>query len=134
MAPNTKKDLGQHRQEIEQLTAAGESCENIAALLRSKGIDISSKTVSRYRVNWGLRQRAEPATKGRTCMCLSVQLLVMLGVLWNGEGPATLILVQASAHSPIDVIHRRGYSLLRTLMHSRSSFLMKAAGFTVSAA
>ncbi|KXT11895.1 hypothetical protein AC579_10487 [Pseudocercospora musae] len=66
MAPNTKKNLDQHRPEIEQLTAAGESCENIAALLRAKGIDVSSKTVSRYRVNWGLRQRAEPATKGRT--------------------------------------------------------------------
>jgi hypothetical protein len=62
-----RDDIEPFRPEIEQRTAAGENCEQIAAALKAQGCDVSSKTVSRYRVSWGIRQRAEPKTKGRKC-------------------------------------------------------------------
>ena len=46
-----------HRHEIEQRTAAGETCEQIASALRAQGVDITNKTISRRRVEWGLRKR-----------------------------------------------------------------------------
>ncbi|KAK5172067.1 uncharacterized protein LTR77_003704 [Saxophila tyrrhenica] len=47
----------QYRAEIEERTAAGETCEQIAAALRAQGTPITNKTISRRRVQWGLRQR-----------------------------------------------------------------------------
>lgn len=47
----------QFRSEIEERTAAGETCEQIASALRAKGVDITNKTISRRRVEWGLRKR-----------------------------------------------------------------------------
>jgi arginine repressor len=47
----------QFRTEIEERTANGETCEQIASALRAKGIDITNKTISRRRVEWGLRRR-----------------------------------------------------------------------------
>ena len=47
----------QFRSEIEERTALGETCEQIAAALRAQGADITNKTVSRRRVEWGLRKR-----------------------------------------------------------------------------
>lgn len=64
--PSKKDDTEQHRAEIEQWTQDGQNCEQIAAALKARGVDISAKTVSRHRVAWGIRQRAEPTTKGRT--------------------------------------------------------------------
>lgn len=46
-----------HRSEIEARTAAGETCEQIASALRAQGVDITNKTISRRRVEWGLRKR-----------------------------------------------------------------------------
>lgn len=65
--PGRKEDVEPHRAEIEDLTLNGHNCEQIAAALRAKGLEISAKTISRYRVSWGIRKRAEPKTKGRTC-------------------------------------------------------------------
>ena len=45
------------RSEIEERTAQGESCEQIASALRAKGVDITNKTISRRRVEWGFRKR-----------------------------------------------------------------------------
>ncbi|KAF2208830.1 hypothetical protein CERZMDRAFT_101040 [Cercospora zeae-maydis SCOH1-5] len=64
--PGRKEDVEPHRAEIEDLTLNGHNCEQIAAALRAKGLEISAKTISRYRVSWGIRKRAEPKTKGRT--------------------------------------------------------------------
>lgn len=47
----------QFRSEIEQRTAQGETCEQIASALRAQGVDITNKTISRRRVEWGLRKR-----------------------------------------------------------------------------
>ncbi|KAL9536028.1 hypothetical protein SMMN14_01124 [Sphaerulina musiva] len=63
--PSKKDDTEQHRAEIEQWTQDGQNCEQIAAALKARGVDISAKTISRHRVAWGIRQRAEPKTKGR---------------------------------------------------------------------
>ncbi|KAI5369368.1 hypothetical protein Slin15195_G002450 [Septoria linicola] len=61
-----KDDIEPHRAEIQELTQNGENCEQIAAALRAKGVEISAKSISRYRISWGIRKRAEPKTKGRT--------------------------------------------------------------------
>jgi len=50
--------LKAYRAEITERTAQGETCEQIATALREKGLDITDKTISRRRVEWGLRQRA----------------------------------------------------------------------------
>lgn len=56
--PQHKFDpANQYRSEIEQRTAAGETCEQIASALRVQGVDITNKTISRRRVEWGLRKR-----------------------------------------------------------------------------
>ncbi|KAK3057992.1 hypothetical protein LTR09_001069 [Extremus antarcticus] len=57
--PNAHKfdPAEQHRPEIEERTANGETCEQIAAALRAQGTDITNKTISRRRVEWGLRKR-----------------------------------------------------------------------------
>ena len=47
----------QYRTEIEERTAHGETCQQIAAALSAKGIPITEKTISRRRIEWGLRQR-----------------------------------------------------------------------------
>ena len=47
----------QFRHEIEHRTVHGETCEQIASALRAKGLNITNKTVSRRRVQWGLRKR-----------------------------------------------------------------------------
>ena len=46
-----------YRVEIEECTAGGETCEQIAAALRLKGVTITNKTISRRRVEWGLRKK-----------------------------------------------------------------------------
>ncbi|KAK3722997.1 hypothetical protein LTR37_002143 [Vermiconidia calcicola] len=57
--PLHKFDPSEHlRPQIEERTANGETCEQIASALREQGIDITNKTISRRRVEWGLRQRA----------------------------------------------------------------------------
>lgn len=56
--------MEQHRAEIEARTANGEGCEQIASALRAAGFQTSAKTISRYRVSWGLRKRAA-GTVGR---------------------------------------------------------------------
>ncbi|KAF2160514.1 hypothetical protein M409DRAFT_29134 [Zasmidium cellare ATCC 36951] len=56
--------MEQHRAEIEARTANGDGCEQIAAALRASGFQTSAKTISRYRVSWGLRKRAA-GTLGR---------------------------------------------------------------------
>lgn len=56
--------MEEHRAEIETRTANGEGCEQIAAALRASGFQTSAKTISRYRVSWGLRKRAA-GTLGR---------------------------------------------------------------------
>jgi DNA-binding CsgD family transcriptional regulator len=49
-----------HRGEIEERTRAGESCEQIAEALRvNYGVEITYKTISRKRCEWGLRSRAK---------------------------------------------------------------------------
>lgn len=58
MPKNTKHDIEPWREEIEQRTRDGESLEQIAAGLSAKGFETSSKTIGRYRIQWGLRQRA----------------------------------------------------------------------------
>ena len=56
--PAHKFDHSQeYRTEIEARTNAGETCEQIAAALRAQGVDITNKTISRRRVEWGLRKR-----------------------------------------------------------------------------
>ena len=47
----------QYRTEILERTEQGETCEQIAAALRAKGVDITNKTISRRRVEWGVRKR-----------------------------------------------------------------------------
>lgn len=55
--PNKFDPAQQFRSEIEERTAQGETCEQIASALRAQGIDITNKTISRRRVEWGLRKR-----------------------------------------------------------------------------
>ena len=45
------------RDEIEARTRHGETCRQIAVALAEKGINVSAKTISRRRVDWGLRKR-----------------------------------------------------------------------------
>ncbi|CAK3896655.1 Hypothetical predicted protein [Lecanosticta acicola] len=54
-----------YRQEITERTEAGESCEQVADALRAQGFEVSKKTISRWRVTWGLRKRAPSSTTGR---------------------------------------------------------------------
>lgn len=68
MAPNSKHEIEPWRDEIMQRTADGESLEQIAAGLAAKGFETSSKTIGRYRIQWGIRQRAA----GR-CGMLNIQ-------------------------------------------------------------
>lgn len=53
--PSKKDDTEEHRAEIEQWTQDGQNCEQIAAALKARGVDISAKTISRHRVAWGIR-------------------------------------------------------------------------------
>ncbi|KAK5133814.1 hypothetical protein LTR08_007244 [Meristemomyces frigidus] len=46
------------REEIEERTRNGETCKQIADALAAKGVNVSDKTISRRRVEWGLRKRA----------------------------------------------------------------------------
>lgn len=56
--PQHKFDPAEHyRSEIERRTALGETCEQIASALRAQGVEITNKTISRRRVEWGLRKR-----------------------------------------------------------------------------
>lgn len=64
-ARSQETSIDQHRAEIERLTQEGASCEQVAATLRAAGFTVSAKTISRYRVAWGLRKR-QASTKGRT--------------------------------------------------------------------
>lgn len=64
--PQHKFDPANHfRSEIEQRTAAGETCEQIASALRAQGVDITNKTISRRRVEWGLRKRPHSKLLGK---------------------------------------------------------------------
>ncbi|EME49362.1 hypothetical protein DOTSEDRAFT_76693 [Dothistroma septosporum NZE10] len=64
-ARTQETSIDQHRAEIERLTQDGASCEQVAAVLKAAGFTISAKSISRYRVAWGLRKR-QASTKGRT--------------------------------------------------------------------
>ncbi|EMC94558.1 hypothetical protein BAUCODRAFT_551835 [Baudoinia panamericana UAMH 10762] len=55
-----------YREEIEARTLAGESCKQISDALLARGIVLSDKTISRRRIEWGFRQRAENKMKGRS--------------------------------------------------------------------
>lgn len=64
--PTHKFDHGQeYRVEIEARTNAGETCEQIAAALRAQGVNITNKTISRRRVEWGLRKRPHSKLLGK---------------------------------------------------------------------
>lgn len=55
---SSKHDIEPWREEIERRTKEGESLEQIATALAAKGFHTSSKTIGRYRIQWGVRQRA----------------------------------------------------------------------------
>ncbi|KAK5678432.1 hypothetical protein LTS10_008876 [Elasticomyces elasticus] len=61
----TRLDKVKYQAEIEARTNAGESCKAIATALSVGGNKISEKTVARWRVQWGLRQRSTRNTKGQ---------------------------------------------------------------------
>ncbi|KAK9426007.1 hypothetical protein SUNI508_12714 [Seiridium unicorne] len=46
------------RAQVEERTRNGESCEQIAEALISQGAQVTSKSVSRWRIQWGFRKRA----------------------------------------------------------------------------
>ncbi|KAK8076225.1 hypothetical protein PG994_003497 [Apiospora phragmitis] len=46
------------RLEVEERTRNGESCEQISAALNTRGVQVTDKTISRWRITWGLRKRA----------------------------------------------------------------------------
>ncbi|SMQ45811.1 unnamed protein product [Zymoseptoria tritici ST99CH_1A5] len=52
------------RAEVEERTRNGESLVQITEALAAKGYQCSSKTLSRYRLAWGIRQRAAGRTVG----------------------------------------------------------------------
>ncbi|KAK8057459.1 hypothetical protein PG996_011396 [Apiospora saccharicola] len=52
----TKAD--EFRLEVEERTRNGESCEQISAALNARGVQVTDKTISRWRITWGLRKRA----------------------------------------------------------------------------
>lgn len=51
----TKAD--EFRLEVEERTRNGESCEQISAALNARGVQVTDKTISRWRITWGLRKR-----------------------------------------------------------------------------
>lgn len=65
MPPNPSRGLRSNkfdaadtfRAEIERRTQDGETCEQIAKAIRAQGFEISNKTISRRRVEWGFRKR-----------------------------------------------------------------------------
>ncbi|KAK4574324.1 hypothetical protein LTR86_002085 [Recurvomyces mirabilis] len=72
---STKPQQGnnqQYRAEITARTNAGESCKQIADALNEAGFNISAKTVSRWRIDWGLRRRSENTMKGTVRPALRV--------------------------------------------------------------
>lgn len=50
-------NLADFKDEIEERTKNGQGCKAIAEILVAKGVDTSSRAVSRQRMKWGLRQR-----------------------------------------------------------------------------
>jgi len=50
-------EIDKWRDEIEERIHNGETCKQIADALAAKGVAVSSKTISRCRVDWGLRKR-----------------------------------------------------------------------------
>ncbi|KAK7937733.1 uncharacterized protein PG986_014601 [Apiospora aurea] len=52
----TKAD--EFRLEVEERTRNGDSCEQISAALNARGVQVTDKTISRWRIAWGLRKRA----------------------------------------------------------------------------
>ncbi|KAK3675230.1 hypothetical protein LTR78_004739 [Recurvomyces mirabilis] len=62
----------QYRAEITARTNAGESCKQIADTLNEAGFNISAKTVSRWRIDWGLRRRSENTMEGTVRPALRV--------------------------------------------------------------
>ncbi|TKA79117.1 hypothetical protein B0A55_02421 [Friedmanniomyces simplex] len=69
-----RQEKVQHQAEIEARTNAGESCKQIAAALQANGHKISDKTIARWRVQWGHRQRATRNTKGQPLRAPRVNL------------------------------------------------------------
>lgn len=45
------------RAEVEERTRSGESCEAIADALIAQGVQVTSKSISRWRILWGFRKR-----------------------------------------------------------------------------
>lgn len=70
------KPTEQYRREIEARTALGESCAQIAAALQAQGVNISSTTISRRRLEWGLNKnvphKAHGARKSKTQLDRSI--------------------------------------------------------------
>lgn len=62
--PSQRPEVEAHRAEIEQRTHEGANCEQIARELTAKGFEVSAKSISRYRLQWGLRKR-RAGTVGR---------------------------------------------------------------------
>lgn len=50
-------NLEQFKDEIEEMTKNGQGCKAISDILIERGVDTSSRAVSRARMKWGLRQR-----------------------------------------------------------------------------
>ncbi|KAK8006866.1 60S ribosomal protein [Apiospora arundinis] len=48
------------RAEVEDRTRNGESCEQICAALNARSIQVTDKTISRWRITWGLRKSVLP--------------------------------------------------------------------------
>ncbi|KAI0133708.1 hypothetical protein BJ170DRAFT_607260 [Xylariales sp. AK1849] len=46
------------RDEVEERTRNGESCDQIADALIAKGAQVTAKSISRWRIQWGFRKRA----------------------------------------------------------------------------
>ncbi|KAH9826884.1 hypothetical protein Tdes44962_MAKER03271 [Teratosphaeria destructans] len=61
----SRKLAEEFRQEIEERTRLGETCAQIADTFKARGIQISDKTISKRRLQWGLRQRAVRSLAGQ---------------------------------------------------------------------
>lgn len=53
------------RAEVEERTRNGESCEQIADALIAQGAQVTSKSISRWRILWGFRKRVRSTPRSR---------------------------------------------------------------------
>ncbi|KAF2771128.1 hypothetical protein EJ03DRAFT_325924 [Teratosphaeria nubilosa] len=61
----SRKLAEEFREEIEERTRLGETCAQIADAFKARGVQISDKTISKRRLQWGLRQRAVRSLAGQ---------------------------------------------------------------------